>query len=155
MNNKLLVVADLGCLKAYRVSDDKSSSSPRLELIEVFNNPDAHGKLIDKVTDGGGRFEGGNSRLAGGHGNGERHNINLELAKRAIREMAKKISVLIKGEKDSAACYFAASKEINRPILEHLDRDARARIVANLPENLIHTHKSELLGHFAHAGVAV
>ena len=37
MNNKLVVVTDLGSFKAYKLEADSLHSTPRLELIEEFN----------------------------------------------------------------------------------------------------------------------
>ena len=42
---------DLGCFKAYRLENHHPHRTPRLELVEEFNNADAHGKLVDKVSD--------------------------------------------------------------------------------------------------------
>jgi hypothetical protein len=155
----MLVVADLGCLKAYRITTDESSSSPRLDLIEAFYNTNAQTKLTDKVTDEAGRFEGGNPMSQAGGGNGERHNIQLEINKRAIRDFARKIELWVKHEltrdgEEPGDIYFAASKAIHKQILNHLEPHARVRVVKNIAEDLTKVHKSQLLGHFAQAEAA-
>ena len=55
MKNTLVVVADLACLKAFRLENNELSRTPRLELVEQFDNADAHGKLVDRVSDLSGR----------------------------------------------------------------------------------------------------
>src|SRR5438132_11028732 len=51
----LIIVADRGSLKAYRVNETPTRG-PSLKLIQAFNVTDAHGKLVDKVTDLAGRY---------------------------------------------------------------------------------------------------
>jgi hypothetical protein len=124
-----------------------------LELVESFDTADGHGRLVEKLTDEAGRFEGGNPLVQGGSAYGERHNIELELERRTVSELAKNINKLVKGEKDFWDCYFAASKEINHQLLQKLEPEVRARIVKNVPEDLTNVDESELLGHFSHSEV--
>src|SRR6202040_4349975 len=51
----LVIAADRGTLKAYQVNETPTRG-PSLKLIQAFDITDAHGKLIDKVTDLAGRF---------------------------------------------------------------------------------------------------
>src|SRR5436305_9975488 len=51
----LVIAADRGSLKAYQVNETPTRG-PSLKLIQAFDITDAHGKLIDKVTDLAGRF---------------------------------------------------------------------------------------------------
>src|SRR5258708_35420677 len=53
--SSLVIVTDRGSLKAYRVNDTPTRG-PSLQLVQAFNMTDAHGKLIDKVSDLAGRF---------------------------------------------------------------------------------------------------
>ena len=53
----LIIVADRGSLKAYRVNETPTRG-PSLKLVQAFDVTDAHGKLIDKVTDLAGRYVG-------------------------------------------------------------------------------------------------
>src|ERR1700757_4650225 len=96
MRNKLVIVTDRGCLKAYRVEYDEQSTHPRLELIESFNTTDAHGRLSDKLTDAAGRFAGGTANVKGVRTFGERHNIKLEMDKRVVRYLAGSVNDLVK-----------------------------------------------------------
>src|SRR4030081_3255829 len=53
--SSLIIVTDRGSLKAYKVNETPTRG-PSLQLVQAFNITDAHGKLIDKVTDLAGRF---------------------------------------------------------------------------------------------------
>jgi hypothetical protein len=149
MKNTLVVVMDLGCFKAYRLENHHPHQRPRLELVEEFNNADAHDKLVDKVTDLGGRFprSGGTANARGAMSDGERHNIELEARKRLVRGLAQRLNVLLRSE-NVERCLLAASREINHQLLEELDPQARAKIEKNLPADLTKLERAEILRHF-------
>lgn len=149
MKNKWLLVAGLGSFKAYRVDASRFMRGPRLELMEAFDNADAHDRLTDKVTDLAGRFPkgAGPNGANGAMSYGERHNIELEQRKRLVRRLTERINALM-GREDFESCYLAVSKEINHQILAELEPRHRAKIEQNLPADLTKTDKSELLGHF-------
>ena len=147
MKNKLVVVTDLGSLKAYRLDRNELNRTPRLELLQDVAWAAAHEKLADKLSDRAGRFANGG---ASGASSGERHNIALEHRKRLVKQLAERVSVLIRPE-DVDACYFAASKEINHLILQELDPRARAKIEKNVPADLTKLDKGELLNRFVAA----
>jgi hypothetical protein len=149
MKNTLLVVTDLGGFKAYRIDNGELHRTPRLELLEEFNNDAAHGRLVDRVTDLGGRFprSTGNSSSSGAMSDGERHNIQLEQRKRLVRLLAQRLnSLLLRSEIE--CCFLAASREIHRQLLEELDSRVRAKIERNLSADLTKVGKSDLLGYF-------
>ena len=145
MKKQLLIVTDLGSFKAYAVDKSHLHSTARLELIEHFNPEQPQRKMADKLSDLAGRY-----RAAGGKAStpfGERHNIKLEERKRLIRQLAKRLNVLI-GDGDVDSCYLAASKGIDQQILGALSPVAHAKIKRNLPVDLIKTSKEKLLGYF-------
>lgn len=145
----MVVVADLGGLKAYRLDNNHLSRTPRLELVEEFVNPGAHNRLVDEVTDLAGRFPRttGSSVASGAMSDGERHNIELESRKRQVRRLAQRLNVLMRGP-EVERCFLAASREINRQLLEALDPSVRTKVERNIPADLTKTDKSDLLGHF-------
>jgi hypothetical protein len=148
MRNKLLLVADLGCLKVFRVEYDVASSNPKMELVESFETIDSHGRLGDLLTDEAGRK--GNGGLLGNvQSYGEKHNMALELQKRSIKGLARSINEVVKGEKEIQDCYFAASREIHHQIMAELEPAVRNRIVKKISDDLIHVEKSDLLKHFS------
>lgn len=148
MKNKWLLVADLGSFKAYRVDASRFARGPRLELMEAFENADAHDRLGDKVSDLAGRFpKGTGPNGAGIMSQGERHNIELEQRRRLTRRLAERINTLMRRD-DLDTCFFAASKEINHQIVEGLEPALRAKIELNLSADLTKVDKSRLLYHF-------
>ena len=100
MKNTLVVVADLGCFKAFRLENHHPAHTARLEPVEEFNNAEAHGKLGDKVSDLSGRFPRTSSAAhsAGAMSDGERHNIELESRKRLVRQLAQQFNALARGK---------------------------------------------------------
>ncbi|MEI7939378.1 MAG: host attachment protein [Verrucomicrobiota bacterium] len=149
MKNTLVVVTDLACLKAYRLENNHPNKSLRLELVEEFNNAEAHGKLGDKVSDLSGRFprRTGAQHTTGAMSDGERHNIELESRKRLVRQLAQRLNRLL-GSKEVERCLLAASREINHQLLEELEPLARAKIEKNIPADLTKLDRAEILGHF-------
>ena len=136
--NTLLVVADLSGFKAFKLENNNHhlKSTPRLELLEQFTNPEAHGRLVDKVSDLSGRFpRGTGARAAGAMSDGERHNIELEARKRFIRRLAQRLNILARNP-EIERCFLAASREINHPLFEELDPQVRSKIAKNVPADL-------------------
>jgi hypothetical protein len=149
MKNTLVVVMDLGCLKAFRLENHHPEQTPRLELVEEINSADAHEKLGDRVTDLSGRFP-GRAGVANGRGSmsdGERHNIELESRKRLVRQLAQRLNALARGQ-DIERCLLAASREINHQLLEELEPQVRAKIEKNVPADLTKLDRAEILLHF-------
>jgi hypothetical protein len=78
--SNLVIAADLGLLRAYRVVQGVTDRRPHLELVEELKPENAHQKLSDQVTDEAGRFPkgGGTGHVQGDLSVGERHNLELE-----------------------------------------------------------------------------
>jgi len=142
MKNNIVVVTDLGSLKAYKLAEAQPGVSPRLELLDELQLDSAHQKLTDKVSDHGGQF--GKGGLGSGAAVGERHNIELEHRKRLVKQLTEKIATLLRAD-GVDGCYFAASKEINHVITEALEPQLRAKFVRNIAADLTKLGKVELL----------
>lgn len=149
MKNTLVVVTDLGCLKAYRLRSHDPSQTPHLELLEEFTSADAHGKLVERVTDLAGRFPrtGNGAANRGAMSDGERHNIELESRKRLVRELAHRLNALARSP-TVEHCLLAASREINHPLLDELEPQVRAKLQKIVPADLTKVEPAELLRHF-------
>jgi len=150
MKNTLLVVADLGGFKAFRLENnqDQLNRTPRLQLLEQFENAQAHDRLVDKVSDLSGRFpRGTGSKGTGAMSDGERHNIALETRKRLVRQLAHRINVLARAQ-EIERCLLAASREINHQLLEELEPQVRLKIIKNVPADLTKMERVDILRHF-------
>ncbi len=144
--DRLIIVADLGHFKAYKVSTD-SPGSPKIDLIESYDSIEGHGKLSEKLSDGAGRFGLSGRKNIDAKGFGEAHNIILEAEKKAAKLIAKDITAIIKRE-GTKKWWFAASNKMNSLVIENLDKGIKAMIDKNINSNLTNTKKSEILKHF-------
>ena len=142
MTDKMIVLADLGRVKAFRVTYEMTTSKPQLELVCDCEFLDAHGHLVDKVTDQAGRFS-----VSGtpGASISENHNLRAETERRLIGLVAGKISELVEGERQ---WFLAAAEAVNGRIVEHLRPEARAALSRNVPADLVKTPKPQILDHF-------
>lgn len=141
----LVVVADRGSLKAYKVKETPNRG-PSLQLIQAFNIMDAHGRMQDKVTDEAGAFPN-----AAGPGTmnsvAERQGIANETERRIHRELADKIAETVKRQ-SVEGWSFAAPAMIHSAITELLPNDVRDRIVEHVNSDLVNTEPAKLPGHF-------
>ena len=148
MKNTLLVVADLGGFKAFKLENNQLNRAPRLEFIEEFDNKAAHGRLVDRVTDLAGRFPRRTGTSAGcAMSDGERHNIELESRRRLVRQLAQRLNSLARGQ-EIERCFLAASREINHQLIDELDPQVRAKIAKNVPADLTKLERADILSHF-------
>jgi len=145
--SSLIIVTDRGSLKAYRV-DETPTRGPSLKLVQAFNVTDAHGRLIDKVTDLAGRFP--VSDGAGGrHANSiaERTQLETETDRRIHKQLADQIAKIV--ESDGVEGWsFAAPASIHAAIVDRLPRKVRNRIVEHVKSDLVKTEPSKLPAHF-------
>jgi hypothetical protein len=147
--NKLVVVADLGTFKAFRLEQDRTNSNPRLKVVDTYENAQGDHRISRGLSDQAGQFKTGGQPSTGNtdSGTGERHNICLENDRRSVKRIAEKMSELL-ADGEFESCYFAASNEINREIVEHLSPEARKKIEKNLTCNLVNTPSEQVLQQF-------
>jgi hypothetical protein len=148
MKNTLLVVAELGGFKAYKLENNQMHRSPRLQFLEQFENAAAHDRIGDRVSDLSGRFPRGTGTKAGGAmADGERHNMELESRKRLVRQLAQRLNALAR-DPEIERCFLAASKEINHQLIEELEPQVRAKIEKNIPADLTKLEQVDILRRF-------
>ena len=140
-------MADRGSLKAYRV-DETPTRGPSLRLIQAFDLTDAHGKLIDKVTDLAGRFPVSDG-VGGRHANSiaERTQLETETDRRIHKQLADQIVKII-DRSGKEGWSFAAPAEIHGAIVDLLPRAARDRIVEHVKSDLVKIEPAKLPSHF-------
>ena len=143
--NKLIVVMDLGCLRGFRVSKDELNGAERIELLESFDNAEAHARFGDTVSDQAGRFPGGGPNGHGAMSQGEKH-LN-DQRKRLLRQLTDRLHGLVRRE-GCEIWHLGASREINQRIVESLDPDVRSRLRKNLAADLTKIPPAELLQRF-------
>ena len=143
----LVIVADRGSLKAYQVNDTPTRG-PSLKLMQAFDITDAHGKLVDKVTDMAGRFP--VTESAGAH-RGQasiaESKLQTETDRRIHKELADQI-VKIVARNGKEGWSFAAPAPIHAAIVDLLPAAVRDRIVEHVKSDLVKTEPAKLPAHF-------
>jgi hypothetical protein len=141
----LVVVADRGSLKAYRV-DDTPTRGPSLHLVQAFNITDAHGKLSDKLTDFAGRYA---ADGAGAHPGASFAETKLEneTDRRIYRQLADQIAKIVKNGAGTGWS-FAAAADIHKAIVDLLPGNVRDRIVEHVKSDLVKIEPARLHSHF-------
>ncbi len=143
----LIVVADRGSLKAYKVNET-NTRGPSLQLVQAFDVTDAHGRFQDKVTDSAGRF-GVSDGSTGRHASStaEQQGIETENERRIFKQLADNIAQLVQKQgKDGWS--FAAPAAIHSAIVDLLPANIRERIVEHVKADLVKLELAALPGHF-------
>jgi hypothetical protein len=150
MKNKLVIITDLGLLKAYRI-ELTPKHTPRLKPLKEIVLEPAHQRVTEMVTDMAGRHVAPTAKSWGAPMIDD-HNLKLETERRLIKQIAKHIERLVERH-GHAGCWLAAHKEINHEILQELPKAVRDRIEKNLPRDLAKVEKKELLEYFLEAEI--
>ena len=143
----LVIVADRGSLKAYQVNETPTRG-PSLKLVQAFDITDAHGKLIDKVTDLAGRFP--VTESAGAHRGAAsiaESKLETETDRRINKQLADQISKIVNGSGKEGWAFAAASK-IHSAIVDLLPDRVRNRIVEHVKSDLVKVEPAKLPTHF-------
>jgi len=141
----LVVVADRGSLKAYRV-DETPTRGPSLRLVQAFDITDAHGKLSDKLTDFAGRYA---ADGVGAHPGASFAETKLEneTDRRIYKQLADQITKIVKTDAANGWS-FAAAADIHGAIVDHLPGNVRDRIVEHVKSDLVKIEPARLHSHF-------
>jgi Protein required for attachment to host cells len=143
----IVIAADRGSLKAYQVNETPTRG-PSLKLIQAFDITDAHGKLIDKVTDLAGRFpvtEGAGAHR--GPASIAESKLQTETERRINRELADQIARVV-NRSGREGWAFAAPSEIHSAIVNLLPDRVRNRIVEHVKSDLVKIEPAKLAHHF-------
>ena len=142
--SSLIVVTDRGGLKAYKVNETPTRG-PSLQLVQAFNVTDAHGKMIDKVTDLAGRYRDG----AGAHQGASigESKLDTETDRRIYKQLADQIVQIVKSD-EVEGWAFAAASDIHGAIVDLLPGNVRDRIVEHVKSDLVKIEPAKLHTHF-------
>ena len=146
ISTSLIVVADRGGVKAYRVNDTPNRGAS-LQLVQAFDLTATHGRYDEKLTDQAGRFpvSDGNSRHA--NSIAERTALETENERRICKQLAEHITEVVKRE-TTAGWSFAAPSSIHASIAELLPAPVRNRVVEHVKSDLLKIESSKLAHHF-------
>lgn len=143
---RVVIVMDSGRFKAFRVDGEEPTSSPRFVQIEDRRtNVEEH--LSDQLSDQAGQFGKGARSAQAVSASGERHNIDLEFRRRAVRSFAKVACELIERE-HADEIFFAAGSEINQQALGMMDKSVRDKIQINVAANLTNLKTPQIMERF-------
>ncbi len=147
--NRLLITADLGRLKIYRVKQDELfDTKPSIKLEQEFDPPDLHSRFAERDTDEAGRFPRGTpSKTAGGMSYGERHNEEREAEEHQLHLVAGTINAAVEAE-GGQGFYLAAPQTVHKRLLDLLTPEARNCLLEHLAVDLNKAPKLELLRRF-------
>ncbi len=144
LENTIIIVADLGELKAYKIHENDGSlsgefeNSYRLEMIVDENFIEGRKKMSELMSDSTGRMI---------HDTLEEHNAIIEKDNRVLKDIAKTIEGIAEDQEPNHI-FLAFPKEHNNELIEKLRYDVKDLIEKNLPHDLVKTDKSKLLSHF-------
>ena len=156
-NGTIIIAADLGRLKAYRVvvsegkdphetmqvshvnPQDTTKKAIHLDMFNERDYVDARHRTSEEMSDKPGRFD---------VSTGEPHNQLLEKDRRGLEAVAEDINAII-SEAAPEAWYLAFPKETNTQLTEMLDPAVAKCLAGNVAKDLAQTPKEELLSHFS------
>jgi hypothetical protein len=145
MKDRLLIVADLGMLKAYHL-EFRDEGSPRMTLIEQLALEAGQQHTANQITDSAGRRAAPAGRM-GGATMADAHNLELETKRRGVRLIAQKIESLLASVTPNG-CWLAAQKEILRPVVDSIPQALRPRIEMQVPHDLTKLDTKQVMEHF-------
>lgn len=126
MSTTLIIVADSGLLKAYRISQKSLTHKRKAELVKSIFYEQAHKKLGEIVTDQAGRFRGAGKRTTGQGTTGEEHNLVQDLQKKVIKHLATDIESVVKLYA-ADTYHIALAVKLYKPVLDSLKKDLRTK----------------------------
>lgn len=142
----LIIVADRGGLKAYRV-DDTPNRGPSLQLVQALKITGSHLTTDEQVTDQPGKFPVSNGSAWHATSVAERTGLELENEKRNCRQLADLITEVVEKEKGEGWS-FAAPASIHSAVTEMLPKSVRNRVVEHVKSDLVKIEPAKLVSHF-------
>lgn len=144
LENTMIIVADLGELKAFKVEEHKGTVRNQMKIshsLKLITDEDfisGRKKLGEVMSDSGGNFVG--DTLEG-------ENVQIEREKRTIKDIAQDIDMIVK-EMQPEQVFLAFPKEHNHELTDKLAQETKAVLVKNVASDLVKTNKEKLLSHF-------
>lgn len=149
--NSLIVVADRGSLRAYRV-DPLPDRAPRLSPVLELDLTVARAHLTETLTDRAGHFGSrdgaGSPGAGGGGGSGDQPTLELENDRRAVKQLAAHIAEALR-DHHPAGWSLAAPKQILPLLLDHLPKEWTGKLVEKVGADLAKVHAGDLGSHFS------
>jgi protein required for attachment to host cells len=143
----IIIVADTGTLKAYRVSEKSLKNRKSAEVIKMINYEEAHTKLSDLLTDRAGRFRGSGDSRSRGHASGEEHNMKEDIKKKMVKHLVHDIEGIIKFT-PAEFFYVSLPRAVHKNVMEGMNKTLRGKITKQVAADLIKAPVGELRERF-------
>lgn len=144
LDNTVIIVADLGELKAYKtvkhedIYNNELKINYSLELIDAEDFIEGRKKLQDLKSDANGRK---------GHDTIEEHSVEETIEKRTLTEVAQDIDTIVRETKPKSL-FLAFPKEKNAELVDKLSQETKAVLKKNVAADLVKTDKNKLFEYF-------
>ena len=144
LENTIIIVADLGELKAFEVVEHEGTVRNEMKIshsLKLINNEafiSGRKKPGELMSDSSGKF---------GTGTLEDHNAKSERENRTIKDIAQDIDAIVK-EIQPQQVFLAFPKEHNHELTDKLAQETKAVLVKNVAADLVKTTKEKLLSYF-------
>jgi hypothetical protein len=143
----VIIVADTGSLKAYRVSEKSLKNRSGAEVIRKIHYGLADRKISDIVTDRPGRFRGSGDNRMQGHAFGEDHHLKEDLKKKTIKSLVHDIEGIIKFT-PADFFYVSLPKAVHKNVIDGMNKALRGKITKQVAADLIKAPVGELRERF-------
>ena len=138
-NGKLIILADMGELKSYKVDYIDATSRYHVEPVTAIDYIEGRKKIGDTLTDDRGNFQ---------HSSGEDHTQEHHVEQELVQKIADDISAML-ADAPAASCYLAFPARHHKELTDALSETARAALAKNIASDLVKCPKEDILNHFA------
>lgn len=137
-NGKLIIVADMGELKSYKVRMITETNRYHLELQSDLDYIEGRQNTGETLSDDRGRF---------GYKTGDDHGAEHESEQRLVHKIADDISALLTNAQPNS-CYIAFPAKHHKELTSLLSARAQKALAKNIDADLVKCPAEELLSHF-------
>lgn len=137
-NGKLIIVADMGELKSYKVQLITETNRYHLELVNDIDYIEGRETMSETLSDERGRF---------GHESGDDHGSEHELEQRLIQQIADDTSAFL-ADAGENSCYLAFPAKHHKELTAALSDTAQKALAKNIAVDLVKCPVEDLLSHF-------
>jgi hypothetical protein len=146
-HSQVIIVANAGSLKAYRITESSVAHRRPAEMIRKIEYEPAHKKLSEMVTDRQGRFRGSGDANSPSRSSGEQHKLFEEMKKKSVRQLAHDIEGIIKHSL-AEKIHIALPKLISADVVSKLSKSSKDRIGKNVTADIVKEPVADLRSRF-------
>lgn len=146
-SGKLIILADMGELKSYKVDYIGATQRYHIEPLTDIDYIEGRKKLGDSLSDDRGNF----GHASGKNPNaetGENMHAELDREHRVVQLIADDISAML-ANADAGSCYLAFPAKHHKELTAALSDTAKKALAKNIASDLVKCPKEDILKHFA------